>query len=218
MRLHLTISPIKKEIQFNYQPILTGALHKWIGENEEHGSLSLYSFSWLQGGSASTKGISFSHGTRFFVSAHDSSLLKKIISGIQEDPLIKAGFAVEEVMIEEDRVFGKEEVFHVASPVFVKRKIEDREVHFTYTEENSNHYLTETLKRKLRKAGLSDAGVHVSFDKDYGGAKTKIIHYKQIKNKVSICPVKVIGSPEQIVFAWNVGVGNSTGIGFGSLK
>ena len=30
------------------------------------------------------------------------------------------------------------------------------------------------------------------------------------------CDLK--GSPEQIAFAWDVGVGNSTGIGFGALK
>ena len=39
-----------------------------------------------------------------------------------------------------------------------------------------------------------------------------------IKNKASICPVIVKGTSEQIAFAWNVGVGNSTGIGFGALN
>jgi CRISPR-associated endoribonuclease Cas6 len=71
---------------------------------------------------------------------------------------------------------------------------------------------------KLRKAGLSDEDANISFQKDYPGAKTKIIHYNNIGNRVNVCPVVIEGSPEQIAFAWNVGVGNSTGIGFGALK
>ncbi len=78
--------------------------------------------------------------------------------------------------------------------------------------------LTETLKRKLKIAGLPDDKINVSFQSDYSGAKTKIIYYNNIGNKVNICPVIIEGTPEQIAFAWNVGVGNSTSIGFGALK
>ncbi|MGN9307593.1 CRISPR-associated endoribonuclease Cas6 [Enterococcus faecium] len=58
----------------------------------------------------------------------------------------------------------------------------------------------------------------MSFDRTYYAAKTKLVYYKNIGNKTSICPVIIEGTPEQIAFAWNVGVGNSTGIGFGALK
>lgn len=50
MQIHLKITESDKIIPFNYQPILTGAIHKWIGKNEIHDELSLYSFSWLNGG------------------------------------------------------------------------------------------------------------------------------------------------------------------------
>lgn len=49
MRLKLGIKGENNKIPFNYHHLLTGCLHKWIGENNlVHGKTSLYSFSWLQ--------------------------------------------------------------------------------------------------------------------------------------------------------------------------
>lgn len=45
MRIQLKISPNKEVVPFGYQHLLTGAIHKWLGENQEHGSSSFYSFS-----------------------------------------------------------------------------------------------------------------------------------------------------------------------------
>ena len=77
--------------------------------------------------------------------------------------------------------------------------------------------MTETLAHKLRRAGLDEAGVSVRFDRGYYAARTKRCTYKGVHNVANFCPVMVSGSPEQLAFAWDVGIGNSTGIGFGSL-
>ena len=102
-------------------------------------------------------------------------------------------------------------------PVFVKRRINGREKHFLYSDKESNELLTETMATKLSKAGLSSDGVSVRFDNEFHNPKTKLLEYRGIKNRANICPVIIKGTPEQIAFAWNVGVGNSTGIGFGAL-
>lgn len=219
MRIHLKLSPSTAIIPFNHQPQLTGALHKWLGQNNDlHSQPSLYSFSWLEGGKTQKDGLTFSGGATFFISASDDNVIKKIISGIQEDPKINFGLVVEEISIRPDHAFGTERLFYVASPVLVKKKVENREQHFTYQDDESEIILTEILKTKLKISGLPDTAVSVKFQKDYEGAKTKIIHYNKIGNRVNLCPVIVKGTPEQVRFAWNVGVGNSTGIGFGALK
>lgn len=61
-------------------------------------------------------------------------------------------------------------------------------------------------------------GVSVRIDKTFEKAHIKLIDYKGILNKVNMCPVIISGSQEQIAFAWSVGLGFSTGIGFGALK
>ncbi len=219
MRLHLRTSKTLELVPFNYQNYLTGALHKWIGKNDLHDDrLSLYSFSWLNGGKALEQGLKFENGAHFFISVHDQRLLKNIIQGVRENPEIAFGLVVNEMVIQEDPIFEYEHKFSAASPVFIKRKIDGKEKHYEYQDQESPALLTETLKNKLRKANLNDANVSVQFDLNYSIARTKVIYYNKIGNKVNICPVIIKGTPEQILFAWNVGIGNSTGIGFGAIK
>jgi CRISPR-associated endoribonuclease Cas6 len=198
--------------------MLTGTLHKWLGWNDLHDDVSLYSFSWLQGGSAGNEGISFRYGASFFISSFDAELLKRIVMGIQIDSSIGFGLYVMEVIIQDDPKFENESRFICASPVLVKRRIDDKEIHMKYDQTESDAFLTETLKSKMKKAGLPSDGVLVEFDRSYHSPKTKVVYYNKIGNRVNICPVVIKGTPEQLKFAWNVGVGNSTGIGFGALK
>lgn len=219
MRAYLTLTKSSEQIPFNYQPFLTGALHKWMGEgNMEHGKVSLYSFSWLQNVDADKTGIRLRKGSYFFISAYDEKLIKTIVKGIMVDPSVCFGVSVAAIDIKEDPVFLSEQQFLVASPVFVRRFEENRSVHVTYEDEKSADYLTETMQRKLTLAGLPVEGIKVSFDTSYHNPSTKVIKYKEIGNRVNFCPIIIKGTPEQIAFAWNVGVGNSTGIGFGALK
>jgi len=218
MRIYLKLTKNKESIPFNYQPMLTGSLHKWIGKNDLHDNLSLYSFSWLQNAKKVKDGFDFPDGSSYFISAYDSLLIKEIIKGIQHDPEIGKGLFVKEIIIQEDPLFNSQERFLLASPVFIKRNSEGKDIHYSFKDEKSSQYLTETLSNKLVNAGLTNQGVNVSFDTTYHSPKTKVIYYNKVGSKVNICPVKISGTPEQIVFAWNVGIGNSTGIGFGALK
>ncbi len=218
MRVYLELRSEKKPVPFNYQPQITGAIHKWIGKNKIHDQTSMYSFSWLQGGRKKGNYLIFENGASFEFNSYDNNLIKSIIHGIQSDPSINFGLEVSEIVLQETPIFTDKEVFHVASPVLVKRKLGEKEIHYTYDNPESDILLTETLKTKLKKAGLPNDNINLSFQRKYAYAKTKIIYYNKIGNKVNICPIEITGSPEQIGFAWNVGIGNSTGIGFGALK
>jgi CRISPR-associated endoribonuclease Cas6 len=220
MRLYLKLISSNQTIPFNYQPYLTGAIHKWIGEqNKVHDGLSLHSFSWLQNVLVRNRqGINLTRESYFFISAHDESLIKDILKGIRSNPSVCYGSSVSDVQIQDNPTFSNVQMFFTASPVFIKRRIDNNEKHFTHENPSSSLYLTETLKKKLKAAGLSSEDVNIKFDNSYPNPQTKVIRYNEIGNRVSICPVIIEGSNEQIQFAWNVGIGNSTGIGFGALK
>jgi CRISPR-associated endoribonuclease Cas6 len=220
MRLYLQLTKNNKTIPFNYQPYLTGAIHKWVGhENNVHDALSLYSFSWFQNINVKGRnGINLNENSYFFISAHEPTLLKKIIKGIMADPFICFGTSVSDIQIGETPVFSNMESFSVGSPVFIKRRVDNNEKHITYDDPTSNTFLTETLQKKLKAANLPSENVKVKFDLSFLTPQTKVIWYKEIGNRVNICPVIIEGIPEQIAFAWDVGIGNSTGIGFGALK
>ncbi|MDZ7778262.1 MAG: hypothetical protein U5L09_22910 [Bacteroidales bacterium] len=106
MRIHLKTTASYEMVPFNYQPLLTGAIHKWIGRNEIHDGLSLYSFSWLHGGEPDGNGLKFKNGAQFFISAHDVTLLKKIIDGIKKEPEIAYGLKVMEIIMQEGSKFA----------------------------------------------------------------------------------------------------------------
>lgn len=219
MRLHIRTTANGKPVPFNYQRSLVGAFHKWLGKNDQHDDISLYSLSWLYGGKRRGPALNFPAGAVWQISTPDGEMLKKVISGIQDDPKIDFGMEVREMLIQHDPVFSKNVRFLVGSPVLVKRNEENKRIrYYLHHEVAADDLLTDTLKHKLEKAGKAQLEVSVSFDRDYTQAHTKMINYNGIYIKGSVCPVLIKGDPEALSFAWNVGVGNSTGIGFGSLR
>ncbi|MEI8084914.1 MAG: CRISPR-associated endoribonuclease Cas6 [Paludibacter sp.] len=218
MRLHLKIESTNHSIPFDHQPLLVGTIHKWLGINAEHGEVSLYSFSRIEGGRATKTGLKFDRDATFFISSYNIDLIKKLISGIQKDNSMFCGLKVNELIIEEDPDFLNRELFFVGSPIFIKRKLEDVTEHILYTDERAPQFLKETLQTKMKLAGITDDNFEICFDTSYTRAEFKLINYKGIENKANWCPVIIKGSQETKLFAWNVGLGNSTGIGFGAIK
>lgn len=211
-------TPCKEKVSFNYQPNLVGALHKWIGPNVLHGKLSLYSFSWLMNAKVAEGGLTFPDGARFFISFHEEAYLKRVLQSMMKDPAVCFGMNVTDVEIEEEPNLKGRDLFRCASPIFVKRPEGEREHHYTFHDDRAGDFLTETLLHKMDIAGLArDESLRIRFHKTDPKAKVKLVDYKGIKNKVNRCSVIIEGKQETKVFAWNVGIGNSTGVGFGAI-
>ncbi|MDY0287163.1 MAG: CRISPR-associated endoribonuclease Cas6 [Bacteroidales bacterium] len=217
MRIYLKIKTANKIIPFNHQPLLTGTIHKWLGWNEDHGKISLYSFSQLSGGKVVADGLRLKLGTSFFFSSYDETLIKKMVSGIQSEPEMFYGLIVSEIIIQEDPDLTDRTLFHVASPIFIKRRVGKKIDHILFNDSRANTCLKETLTNKMNKAGITDDSLDIRFDSSYNGVGTKKITYNGVQNRANWCPVIIEGKPETKLFAWNVGLGNSTGIGFGAI-
>ncbi len=217
MRLHFYLTPNTETVPFDYQHSLIGAFHKWMGWNEIHDEISLYSLSWLQGGKMVKGGFNFPNGAKWFVSFWDEEIGKQLMINVLKDNVVCYGMIVKEIQMQNTPQFGKKERFNVASPIFIRKYDENkRAIHLTTKDKDADFYLTETLKKKLNRANLS-TNVKVSFDKNYLNPKTKLVNIKNIKNRANFCPIIIEGEPEAIKFAWNVGVGHSTGSCFGAL-
>lgn len=221
MRIHIKTTPNTQIVPYDYQQRLIGVLHKWLGENNLHDLISLYSYSWLMNGEGKGKdGLSFNKGSEWFISFHDDTYLKKIIDTILKRPEMFSGMTVKEVSIEENPDLTHKELFQLASPILIKRNItEDFEKHYTFNDEEANALMQETLIHKMKEAGLEeDDTLEIAFDLSYHKRKTKKVNIHGIGNIANFCPVIIKGKPETKLFAWQVGLGRSTGSGFGSLK
>jgi len=218
MRAYIKIKTGISILPFNHQHLLVGTIHKWLGWNEAHGKLSLLSFSRLDGGKATKSGLRYDGETSFFLSAYEPALIKKLVAGIQINNTMFNGLFVTEIILQEDPDLSARELFFVASPVLIKRKADERIEHIIYNDPRSNSFLKETLLTKMNAVGIDDETFDVQFEKSYPKAKTQLVSYNGIDNKASWCPVILKGKPETKLFDWNVGLGNSTGIGFGAIK
>lgn len=226
MRLHILLSPSREPVNFNYNHFLVSCLHRWLGNNNEfHNGLSLYSVGSLQGGGARNGALSFPRGARWHISAPDTSqgseFLNRVAEAALRSPKVCCGMEIVEISSQATPEFGPHRVFRAESPIFIRgEKDGDQDPHILYDDPRASDYLTRTLRHKLDKAGLShlSESAQVSFDQTYKTPKTRLIHIKDnFYKRASVCPVIVEGEPEAVQFAWNVGAGNLTGSGFGSL-
>lgn len=220
MRIYIKTTPNTQPIPIDYQHKLVGTIHKWIGSNNNlHGDISLYSFSWLQGSKYDGKNLSFKQGATFFISFYDEGVIKDIIRTILDNPQMFCGLEVTDVQIAKTPDLKEKTTFYCGSPVFIKRRLPNGNIkQFNYNNKESSQLMKETLLNKMRKAGLEeDETLDIKFDTSYQGKRLKLIKYHGIGNKASMCPVIITGKTETKLFAWNVGIGSCTGIGFGAI-
>jgi CRISPR-associated endoribonuclease Cas6 len=218
MRLHLTTTPNETLVPFNYHPQLVEVLHKWLGITQPDGKPALYSFSWLQNAMVSETGLNYPAGAKFFISFHNDESLRQALKSILNDAGICFGMQVTDVTIEENPDLTDKTLFRCANPIFVRNYENGQYIHYTYKDEIAGKLLEKMLARKMELAGLpKDESLKIQFDCSTGAPKTKIIDYKGIENRVNLCPVMIEGRLDTKQFAWNVGLGHSTGIGFGSI-
>lgn len=220
MRIYLKTSHNKVPVPFNYQQKLVGVIHKWIGNNQIHDDISLYSFSWLNGGRKVGNALDFSNGATMFISFHDDDIIKTIIGSILDDPDMFCGMTVEDVTIANHPNLSEQDRYYCASPIFIKRTLANGNIkQYVFNDAESNHLLKETLETKMEAAGMEkDETLDIQFDNTYMNKRLKLINYHGINNKASLCPVIIKAKEETKRFIWDVGLGNCTGIGFGSIR
>lgn len=219
MRVYIKLSKNDKKVPFNYQPLLTGVIHKWLGrDNKFHGKTNVFTFSWLQNTIASKEGIDLKEDAYFFISAHNPDFIRSIVKGILKDPEMFSGIRALDIQIQQTPSFQNEASFLLASPILLKEKEEDKTRHVIYKDKDFEKLLTESFKRKLKNAEIDANNVQVLINPDSTYRSTKLVDYNGIKNRTTLAPIIIRGTAEQIQYAWCVGLGNSTGIGFGALK
>ena len=221
MRLHLSLTPNTEAVPFNYQHHLTGVLHKWLGENDLHDKISLYSFSWLRGNVKTYEdGLHFPDGAKWFISFWEKEYGPQLIQGVVDQPEMLNGITVNEVQVAKTPKFDKKFRFKAASPILIRNKDDNNNrKHLTFNDKDAGKYLLRTFKTKLSKAELENStdNIKLYFDQNYPSPKTKLINIKGTNLRANLCPVIMEGNPKAIEFAWNVGLGELTGSGFGAV-
>lgn len=221
MRLHLTLTPNTETVPFNYQYKIIRIVHGWLGNNDYHDETSMYSFSWIRGKTQSLgEGLEFTGGGHWFISFWDEKPIQQLKEAIISKPYFLNGMKVQHIKEQRTPEFKDQYRFKVASPVLVRKTRDNKSRdHLSFEDEMVNEILTQRMRSKMKKAGLGDLHLdtQIKFDETYKHPKTKLIDIKGTKLLANLCPVIIKGTPTAIKFAWDVGVGELTGSGFGAL-
>lgn len=222
MRIKLHLTSNTEVVPFNYQQKLIGVFHRWMGQNKLHDETSLYSLGWLQNGKLiPEKGFNFPHGSSWEVSIYDKEEAMKFVSQVNDDINFIFGMYVNQISLKPTPSFGSHYKFRYNSPILVRRKNErGTNDHLSFKDPEADEFLTKTFRYKMKLAGLDENHQQswMGFDRSYSRAKEKLVTIRSTKLKANACPVIVMGTPEAVQFAWEVGAGHLTGSCFGQLK
>ena len=155
MRIHLHTTPNQEIVPFDYQQKLSGVFYTWLGEkNEEHGRMSLHSYSWLKKGRMTEGGYEFPNGATWFISFYSEETLKKLMRSILNQPQMFNGLTVCNITIEDTPTLSERTLFYLGSPVYIQKHTPDLQNNTQYTFEDieSDEMLTQTLLRKMELA------------------------------------------------------------------
>lgn len=208
-------------LPFQYQDALLSTLHRLLGrDNVLHDTpRSLYSFGALEGLRPASGGLVAAGKVAWQVAFHDplaaAPLVQAAVFGEETDILPGLRIWCADDLPEPESIGA---TLRVLSPVLVQdwQTAPGRpRDHLLPDHPRHAEALTVTLRRKLADAGLPDDGCEARMLPRF---KTKLIRLGGLDSRCAVAPVVITGTDEQRRFARTVGVGHSTGCGFGFLS
>lgn len=198
------------------QKELNSYIHKCIGVNNKyHDTFSDYSISSIQGGKLCDKDkITFQNSTPYIIITSDNlEFISNIMMGIQNSTHSFFNMKFERFEISDFVVNDYCDTIITVSPILLKKN----GYKITFRNDNWLDILTEQLKSKLFHRGVVDDTLHIEI-RNYHRGKEKVILVGNVFNPCSYLSLKVYGKKETRKMIYNMGFGNSTGSGFGTIR
>jgi len=210
-------------VPFNYGSELLSFLHrKILGENNSyHDSMSLYSISPLFGSKTLKNGLLFKKGAIWLIRTPSIDVFKNFYLKAKNrigSEFIN-GFTLKNVEFYITNFEKISELTIGVSPIFLGQNINsNNRDHITYLHgiETTSALMKNTLIGKAKKLGynLNENEFNIEFDLTRP-IKTKRILIDNVSNIATQGNVKITGNPDIIGLCYGLGIGRSTGCGFG---
>jgi CRISPR-associated endoribonuclease Cas6 len=221
MRIKIIFSKPTSEVPLQNQELVVSYLHKCLGRNNEyHNKPSKYCITSILGGSLLKDSLSLdfssSDGPYIFVTSEDSEFFNKLMLGLFANSDFGFGMKVVDVQTVCSTSFNGYNIFKAITPIVLKEKGGKR--YLSIKDEGYEELLKAHTMNKLSKAipGIDLSGFNLEVMKNLPN-KVKKSMYKQTLMTATICSVKITCNKKIAEFIFNNGLGQSTGIGFGSM-
>jgi CRISPR-associated endoribonuclease Cas6 len=221
MRIKLLLSPTNNVLPIQNQHIINSFIHKALGPNNQyHNTKNDYSISSLQGGKLikNTNNISFQNGGYITISSLNNEFIAKLLIGAYTTPFYQDVNVIGMDFIDEQFINGWNH-FATLSPFLIKQYQSKSNYNFL-TLDNPNFqqevktYLINKLTKINPKLNLTDFDVKINHHPNH---KIKKIMVKNVINKANQCQISIHTNKKIAELLYNIGVGQSTGSGFGTI-
>lgn len=218
MRFNIYFTKPNVNIPINNQKELNSFIHRCLGkDNKYHDTFSDYSISSLQGGKYDgNNSLIFTEEPYITVSSLNFEFIGKMMYGVQFNN--EKLFDMTVLRIEPLGEFNVRQYFDkvvTISPILLKNI--DRKTKLTIKDDLWLERLNEQSKNKLKYIGIEDETFHIEI-RNKEKAKTKNIHVGEVFNPSTMISLEIYGKPNTRIALYNLGLGNSTGSGFGAIK
>ena len=216
MKIKVFFTNPTMEVPVNNQEQMNSYIHKCLGVNNPyHDSFSDYAISSLQGGKLKETGLSFNTcEPHLVVSSENMEFISDFMKGVQADTNTVFGMRFKRFEIDDFNVNPYFDKIITISPILLKNKDNQK---ITFEDPEWIERLNEQSKQKLKYKGIEDPTFRVELRKPERGKK-KLVWVGDVFNPASMVGLKVFGSKKARKTIYNLGFGNSTGCGFGSVK
>lgn len=218
MRIKINLTPPITEVPINNQHQLNGFIHTSFGkDNPYHDSFSNYNISSLQGGKLNIdkKTISFPNGNPYFYISGDDDFINFAIESFMKSKASMFGMVFDSIDVTDDFIVNPyfDNIITI-SPILLKDKTGKK---LTFKDSEWVKFLTENCVKKLEHSNVYDPTFKIEIINPHK-AKEKTIWVGNVFNKSTLTRLKVFGKPNTRKLLYNMGLGQSTGSGFGSIK
>ena len=219
MRLRINLTHPTQDVPVNNQHQMNGFIYAILGnDNPYHDSVSDYSISSLQGGKLKDDKLTLSFeesNPHFYVASQNSAFIGDFVLGTKRENISVFGMKIDNIDITYDfRPHDYCDDIITISPILIRGK-DDRKIQF-----DSPEWSVEIMRNctgKLRHQGIEDKTFRIELVAT-GKPKKKCVWVGDVFNPCSSVRLRVYGKKKTREALYNLGIGNSTGSGFGAVK
>lgn len=218
MRIKIELTQPTESVPVNNQHFLNGFIFASFGKNcDRHDKFSDYNITSLQGGKLNDdkKTLSFPDSNPYFYISGSDEFIGFAVNAFANSTSSFFGMKFNKLDVTDD--FKINEYFdHIVtiSPIIVKNKDGKK---ITFKDSCWIERLTDNCKKKLSHIGISDPTFKLEIVNPHK-AKEKCIWVGNTFNVCSNVRLKVYGDRKTRTMLYNMGLGGSTGSGFGGIK
>lgn len=222
MIIKINFTKSNQSIPVSNQKELNSYIHKCVGRNNKfHDAYSNYCISSLQGGKLDkeTGFLSFQNDPYILFTMHDKNaeFVAKFLNGVMGDKHTLFGMHYKNIEYLNFNVNEHFDLIYTVSPILIKKYEGGKTIKLSIKDDDFIDTLKENCIKKLKYNDIEDSTFDIELHNPKNG-KVKKIFVGGVFNICSMCSFIVKGEKRTREMLYNLGLGNSTGSGFGMVK